>query len=60
MLVQQRGGTSLYIPKAESISRTVRNSAIRAEFTGKNLKQLAARYELSEVQIRAILSQKER
>lgn len=57
-LVQQCGGTNLYIPKAESVGRTARNAMIQAEFTGCNLKVLAAKYRLSQVQIRTIIAKK--
>lgn len=58
MLVQKCGGTNLYIPRAESIGRAARNAAIQAEFTGYNFKALAAKYRLSEVQIRSIVAKK--
>jgi len=57
-LVEQCGGTNLYIPKAETIGRTARNTMIQAEFNGCNIKALAAKYRLSEVQIRSIVTKK--
>lgn len=58
-LVQQCGGTNLYIPKADTIGRTARNAMIQAEFTGYNIKALACKYKLSEVQIRSIIAKKD-
>lgn len=58
-LVEQCGGTNLYIPKAETIGRAARNAMIQAEFTGYNVKALAAKYRLSEVQIRSIVAKKD-
>lgn len=57
-LVQGCGGTSLYIPKAETIGRAARNAMIQADFTGGNLKALAVKYRLSDVQIRSIVAEK--
>ena len=58
-LVEKCGGTNLYIPKKETVGRTARNAKIRAEFTGQNLRALAGKYGLSEVQIRTILAKKD-
>lgn len=58
-LVEQCGGTNIYIPKAETIGRAARNAMIRAEFTGNNIKALAAKYQLSEVRIRSIIAEKD-
>jgi len=49
------GGQSLYIPKTESLEREARDRDIRARFDGKNYRALAARFHLSERQIRKIL-----
>lgn len=57
-LVKQCGGTNLYIPKAESVGRMARNAMIKAEFTGYNLKALAAKFRLSQVQIRNIITKR--
>lgn len=55
-LVRLCGGTSLYIPKSESVGRAARDAMIRAEFTGSNYKELAAKYRLSDVWIRSIVT----
>lgn len=57
-LVRKCGGTYMYIPKEDNITRPIRNAMIKAEFTGSNVKELAKKYQLSEVQIRSIISPK--
>lgn len=49
------GGTLQYIPKLDDIDRKIRNAKIKSEFTGYNVAELAARYNLTEVQIRTIV-----
>lgn len=51
------GGTSLYIPKLETLERQSRDEQIRAEFDGDNYKFLARKYAMSEVWIRKIVSE---
>lgn len=58
-IVMKCGGSYLYIPKTEVVSRTARDSMIRQEFNGYNYKQLAQRYGLSEVWIRKIVKTEE-
>lgn len=58
MLVRKCGGTYLYIPKEDNITRPARNAMIKAEFTGSNIRELAKKYQLSEVQIRSIIAPK--
>lgn len=56
-LVFHYGGSSLYIPKTDTIERQKRNTKICNEYLGgKNLKYLALKYSLTENQIRSILS----
>ena len=57
-LVRKCGGTCMYIPKEDNITRPARNAMIKAEFTGSNVRELAKKYQLSEVQIRSIIAQK--
>lgn len=57
-LVQTFGGTYLYIPKKDNITRPVRNAMIKADFTRSNIQELAKKYQLSEVQIRSIVAPK--
>lgn len=54
-LAALRGGQDLYIPKLESLERNARDRRIRAAFRGRNYRELAARFHLSERQIRKIL-----
>ena len=58
MLVRKCGGTYVYIPKEDKVTRIVRNARIKAEFTGSNIRELAKKYRLSEVQIRSIVAPK--
>lgn len=55
-LVLTFGGLNIYIPKKDSFNRAARNEEIRSKFTGGNFKELAAAYDLTEVQIRSIVS----
>ena len=55
-LVLTYGGMSLYIPKKDCFDRAARNEEIRKKFTGGNFRELAYEYDLTEVQIRSIVS----
>ncbi len=55
-LIDIYGGTTVYIPKADWFDRTVRNKAIRSEFTGYNFRELGKKYGLTDVQIRNIVA----
>ena len=59
-LVRKCGGTCVYIPKEDNITRPIRNTMIKTEFTGSNIRELAKKYQLSEVQIRSIIAPKNR
>lgn len=59
-LMEAYGGVYLYIPKTDRMKRTERNEKIRAEFNGYNYRELAQKYELTEVTIRSIVSDKVR
>lgn len=54
-LVRAFNGTSIYIPKVESLEKAVRDEQIRKEFDGANYKELALKYGLTERWIRLIL-----
>ena len=43
-LVRAFNGTSIYIPKIESLEKTVRDELIKEEFDGGNYKELALKY----------------
>lgn len=57
-LVRTFGGTSIYIPKVESLEKTVRDQRIREEFDGSNYRELAIKYGLTETWIRSIVLDK--
>lgn len=57
-LVKAFNGTSIYIPKVESIEKAVRDELIRDEFDGGNYKELALKYGLTETWIRNIVLEK--
>lgn len=42
------GGTTIYIPKPESLTRPVRDARIKKEFTGYNHQELARKYGVTE------------
>lgn len=46
-LAKAVGGTTLYIPLAESVVRPVRNRHIREEFNGFNHEELAQKYNVT-------------
>ena len=57
-LIRTFGGTSIYIPKVESLEKTVRDQRIREEFDVSNYKELAMKYGLTETWIRSIVLDK--
>lgn len=46
-LVESFDGQAIYIPSMESLERRARTEAIRAEFNGINVNQLAHKYRLT-------------
>jgi Mor family transcriptional regulator len=50
------GGSSLYIPTMKSLLKPVRNRVIKESFDGGNYKELARKYNITEVQVRKIIS----
>ncbi|KYG90370.1 hypothetical protein A0U40_18420 [[Bacillus] sp. KCTC 13219] len=50
------GGSNLYIPKRDSVTRYVRDTKIKEEFNGGNYLALARKYQLSESHIRKIVA----
>ena len=57
-LVRAFNSTSIYIPKIESLEKTVRDELIKEEFDGSNYKELALKYGLTETWIRNIVLDK--
>lgn len=54
-LVANYGGMSLYIPKRGIIPKEVRNKEIKKRFNGSNYRELARKYDLSEMTIRRVI-----
>ena len=52
------GGTAFYFRKISGLILVLRDEQIRAEFNGVNHKDLARKYNLTEMHIRRILKQK--
>ena len=48
------GGTTIYIPKPESLARPVRDARIKAEFNGYNHPELAKKYGVTERWVRQL------
>lgn len=57
-LVRAYNGTSIYVPKIESLEKTVRDEYIKEEFDGGNYRELALKYGLTETWIRNIVLEK--
>lgn len=55
-LAQEYGGTMIYIPKFDSLTRIIRDKKIKQDFNGGNYKELALRYNLCESSIRNIVN----
>ena len=57
-LVENYGGSSIYINKADTVTRSERNVEIQHNFNGSNYRELAREYGLSEPSIRRIINKK--
>ena len=55
-IVLEFGGQYIYFPKAETISKELRDREIIEQFDGSNYKKLANKYNLSVVSIRRIIN----
>lgn len=53
-LAEVVGGTTVYIPKPESVVRPVRDSRIKAEFNGYNHQELAQKYGVTDRWVRQL------
>ena len=49
------GGIAIYFPSKKTLFRNSRNREIINRYNGKNIKDLARKFEISEVQIRNII-----
>lgn len=56
----QLGGTQPYIPSGKHVFQKETAEAIRSEFRGNNYGKLAAKYDLTESRVRAIISETQR
>ena len=52
------GGIAIYFPSKKTLFRNSRNREIINRYNGKNIKDLARAFEISEVQIRNIIKYK--
>lgn len=50
------GGVCIYIPTENSLIKPIRNRVIRESFDGSNYKDLARKFNISEVQVRKIVA----
>ena len=57
MMVKSFGGTYVYFPKLKSITARLTHEKIANEFDGANYKELAVKYNLSEIRIRTIINE---
>ena len=55
-LFEEFGGTSVYFPTEKMIYKAARDREIVSEYNGFNHKELAAKYNMSESYIRAIIN----
>lgn len=58
-LLKCEGGTRVYLPKADSIARRIRDRQIREAYDGYNSRQLAKQFNLSEMHIQSIIKNTE-
>ena len=56
-LVKYMGGSSIYIPKEQTLILSLRNKNIKKEFNG-DIKILSRKYKITQSQIRNILKEK--
>ena len=55
-LIENYGGSSLYIPNENSILKPIRNRLIKKHFNGNNYKELAKEFKISEMEVRNIIN----
>jgi len=56
-LVYNYAGSSIYVPKVDTLINVDRQDKIRSEFDGYNFRELALKYDVSERTIRRIVSE---
>lgn len=57
-LVKIYGGSSIYIPKKDSLAAILRNKEILSEFDGGNFRELATKYNITEVWVRNLVRER--
>ncbi len=57
-ILREFSGCPLWIPKADEITKNIRDKKIRREYNGKNGRQLAIKYNLSLPMIKKITNRK--
>lgn len=55
-LALKMGGTTVYLPKIDTLFRKVRDKKICASFTGENYAKLAKKYGITERRVRTIVN----
>jgi Mor family transcriptional regulator len=60
VIAEHLGGSTIYLPRGDSLRRALRDLRIYHEFDGRNVKDLARRHHLSTVQIRSIIAKHRR
>lgn len=58
LLFKEFGGTSVYFPTEKMIYKEARDREILLDYNGFNVRDLAAKYNMSESYIRSIIRQK--
>ncbi|MFO1322211.1 MAG: Mor transcription activator family protein [Burkholderiales bacterium] len=59
-LADYAGGREFYLPRAVTLRASIRDVQIRREFNGRNLVELASRYQLTTAHVRKILKARTR
>ncbi len=54
-LCHHYGGSNLYIPKKDRVTRHIRDTKIKRDFNGSNYKEIGRKYRLSESHVRKIV-----
>lgn len=56
IIAEEFGGTHVYFPKLDTVIRDARDTKIKKEFNGRNYKELARKYNLTEIWVRKIVA----
>lgn len=59
-LVERYAGSPVYIQKADSVMKAIRDQEIRAKFDGSNYRELALEYDLAISTVREIVASRRR